>query len=51
MFFILTADCCMIFGRTPFSAGNAMHVTFTDEELAFRDEVRAFFGAAVPENI
>lgn len=28
-----------------------MHVTFTDDELAFRDEVRAFFRDEVPENI
>ena len=28
-----------------------MHVTFTDEEFAFRDEVRAFIAAAVPQDI
>ena len=41
----------MIFGCAPFPAGISMHVTFTDEELAFRDEVRTFFGSAVPEDI
>ena len=28
-----------------------MHVTFTEEELAFRDEVRAFFRDEIPEDI
>ena len=28
-----------------------MNVTFTDEELAFRDEVRAFFRDEMPEGI
>ena len=28
-----------------------MHVTFTDEELAFRDEVRNFFRNEIPEDI
>jgi pimeloyl-CoA dehydrogenase large subunit len=28
-----------------------MDLRFTDEELAFRDEVRAFFGTSLPDNI
>jgi len=28
-----------------------MHVTFTDEELAFRDEVRAFFRDEMPQDV
>jgi alkylation response protein AidB-like acyl-CoA dehydrogenase len=28
-----------------------MHVRFTEEELAFRDEVRAFFADAIPDDI
>ncbi len=41
----------MIFDDIPNSAGTPMHVTFTDEELAFRDEVRTFFATAVPQDI
>ena len=31
--------------------GNWMHVRFTDDELAFRDEVRAFFRDSLPDDI
>jgi pimeloyl-CoA dehydrogenase large subunit len=30
--------------------GNAMELRFTEEEIAFRDEVRAFFRTALPES-
>jgi alkylation response protein AidB-like acyl-CoA dehydrogenase len=41
----------MIFAHAPLPAGTSMNVTFTDEELAFRDEVRSFFRDETPEDI
>lgn len=41
----------MILRRTGLLAGFPMHVTFTDEELAFRDEVRSFFLDELPDDI
>jgi len=41
----------MIFAHTRLPAGTTMNVTFTDEELAFRDEVRSFFRDEIPEDI
>jgi alkylation response protein AidB-like acyl-CoA dehydrogenase len=41
----------MIFGRAATPSGNSMHVTFSNDELAFRDEVRAFFHDEMPKDI
>jgi alkylation response protein AidB-like acyl-CoA dehydrogenase len=41
----------MLFCPVPQAAGINMHVTFTAEELAFRDEVRAFFKNEIPQDI
>ena len=41
----------MIFCRPALSKGTSMHVTFSDDELAFRDDVRAFFRDEMPTDI
>jgi alkylation response protein AidB-like acyl-CoA dehydrogenase len=41
----------MIFGRAANPPGFLMNITFTDAELAFRDEVRSFFRQEIPEDI
>ena len=51
LFFILVPKSCMLFGRQRLRAAISMHVTFSDKELAFRDEVRAFFRDEMPEGI
>jgi len=51
LFFILTPKSCMIFCCTPVPTGTSMNVTFTNEELAFQEEVRSFFRDEMPESI
>lgn len=51
LFFILRADCCILLHFPPSDTGRSMHVTFSAEEIAFRDEVRRFFREQIPEDI
>ena len=37
--------------RIPISKRAPMHITFTDEELAFREEVRTFFRDEMPRDV
>jgi alkylation response protein AidB-like acyl-CoA dehydrogenase len=41
----------MLFDVEPTLSGARMHITFTDEEVAFRDEVRSFFRKEMPQDI
>jgi len=51
LFFLLTPNSCMIFDRVAIRSGTSMHVTFSNDEIAFRDEVRAFFRDELPKDI
>lgn len=51
LFFLLAPKSCMIFCRATLLTGASMHITFSDEELAFRDEVRSFFREELPKDI
>lgn len=51
LFFILTTNCCMIFGRAAKPSGFLMNLNFSKDELAFRDDVRSFFREEIPADI
>ena len=52
LFFILARHSCMIFSRpAPPTPGIPMRITFSAEELAFRDEARDFFQNELPEDL
>jgi alkylation response protein AidB-like acyl-CoA dehydrogenase len=51
LFFILPINCCILWRRIVLAPGIRMNVTFTADELAFRDEVRTFFREELPEDM